>query len=93
MRLEQWFVSRAVGLFIPPEMSVSVVRGIVFEHPKFKDGTSVCTGPIVFFSSERMEISTRCGNDYKLGEIESGFVEYMEEIGQTIEDYDYSELN
>lgn len=63
-----------------PEQRVPCLKGEVYGHPKFEDGTIVVTTPIV--KSEGTWVGTKSGTTYDLsGEPEAGWLEYLDLIG------------
>lgn len=70
--LEKWSVilSPDVSPYTPPEGRTSHLHGKCFQHPRYpeRDGDSVTTSPIVYFSAEENVARTRSGTEYQLGE-------------------------
>lgn len=67
MKLESWSIIALFGhAYEPPELAVRHLRGIVFGHPHFDDGTRVITATITSIQDECFV--TRSGSIYELGE-------------------------
>jgi hypothetical protein len=70
MKLDQWSVGRhkREDAWTPPEMVRPCLRGVVSGHPQRKDGTMLCTSPIVGVTSTAAV--TESGSVYELGEVD-----------------------
>jgi len=64
--IENWNVrSVARDEYDPPEVQGILVSGMVFDSPKFDDGTRITTSTVVAISGN--EVNTRSGSVYRLG--------------------------
>lgn len=70
MRLEHWAVVAESNKdpYAAPETRTQLLNGIVFDHPRFSDGTFVTTSAIVGKNSKN-EILTASGSSYRLGRV------------------------
>jgi len=68
-RLEEWALV-VKSPYSSPEMGMSF-QGLVYGHPRFKDGHPVTTSPIVSFDGE--SFLTHSGSRYILGEVSSEY--------------------
>ena len=67
IRLENWSVTYKPDPWAPPELLPKLLRGNVYNHPDFADGSEITTSAIVEVTAIRTVI-TNSGHEYKLGE-------------------------
>lgn len=57
-RIEQWSVVRPPDdWFRPPEAATVCLNGLIYGHPRFKDGTCVTTAPMVDADGTRITVA------------------------------------
>jgi len=64
--------------YMAPELINPRLKGNVFGHPKFPDGSSVITSPIV--GAAGRVVDTYSGSKYRLGNIEPGYRKHLRKI-------------
>jgi len=70
--LENWsVVTNNSDPYTPPECRTQHLHGLVFGHPRFKDGLDVTTSEII--NIEDGAIRTRSGSLYHLGRVEPAY--------------------
>jgi hypothetical protein len=74
-RLLNWAVV-VLNPFAPPEVPKQV-RGTVYDHPKHKDGSEICTSYVV--ACDKRIIETSSGTKYLLEQPHPDYVRFMKE--------------
>ena len=72
-RLENWAIYGDV--YDDPKMGMYMLAGDVYEDPKRPDGTRIQTTRVV--KVDGRIIATQSGSIYRLGEVESGYRDYL----------------
>lgn len=80
--LKEWAVVLSYkNPFLPPEANPICLAGKVYGHPRFDDGHSVRTSPVI--GANGREISTESGSVYLLeGSPEQEYLDYLQSIGK-----------
>jgi hypothetical protein len=82
IRIEKWAMVYNIGddeKYRPPELLTMSIIGEVIGHPKFKNGSSIRTGPIM--SIDGRDVMTMSGNVYRLGERCPLYAAWMDDEG------------
>ncbi len=78
VNIENWSIQDANdNPFAAPELRRRVLCGIVYNHPKFEDGTYVSTSSAEEIDLVNGTVTTR-NNTYQLGKIDDKYLEYCE---------------
>jgi hypothetical protein len=85
--LESWKLIRySSNPYRAPETWTNKLAGIVFNHPKQPDGSSVITGHLIELDTvARTAVTT--GNKYTLGEPDPEWLKWLAENGYNLTDY------
>lgn len=68
-RLDNWcMITAPISPYTPPECAIQRLSGIVFNSPKFADGTDITTSAPVAYRDGK--VITKSGSEYELGTIE-----------------------
>lgn len=79
-RLEQWSVAAASDdPYMAPERRGIALHGRVYGHGRFPDGSEITTSRVT--KVEGRLITTYSGNQYELGDIDQGYLQWMHEKG------------
>ena len=87
VKIEGW--SMSMGLSSPydaPELAALILMGDVVDHPRFEEGEHVRTSSVIGIDLPNKIVETK-NTIYILGEPDSGFIEWLDERGQTLDDY------
>ncbi len=86
-KLENWSIVRdESNPFLAPELRNVVLQGEVYGHKNFEDGVNVSTSSLEEINVESRIAQTR-NTTYELGEPSIIFLNWLEENGHRLEDY------
>jgi len=84
-RLEEWSVF-SKNSYQAPEAQKRYLQGNIYNDDRFEDGTIVQTSSIQELNLKENYAITR-NTEYILGEISKDYVEWMNKMGLSLEDY------
>ena len=79
IKIENWAMIFEGNPYLPPESQKSYIRGRVYGHPRFEDGTVVCSSNIEDMNLKEGHIKTASGSTYHLGLPEQAWMRWLEE--------------
>lgn len=79
--LEEWFCTVSTNdIHIPPEINLIVLVGVVYNHPKYEDGTPIKTS--VIKESNGKYVKT-INTTYYLGNPDPNYLDWLDRVGLT----------
>ncbi len=73
--IDNWSITSHDDPYTPPEARTIRLHGDVKNHPRFGDGVTVTTSPVV--QAKGRVVRTKSGSRYRLGTIEPGYRNWL----------------
>ena len=80
-RLENWSLVSLFNPYKAPEARVGLLKGVVYDHEKFDDGTLITTSMLVDLNIDGASAKTFSGSNYTLGRPDPEWMKFLEEVG------------
>jgi len=79
IRIENWCVcGTEEDPYTAPEMQIKRLRGEVYGHSRFEDGTVITSSQLVMIDLKEMRAETASGSYYQLGKMEDPYKRWLE---------------
>lgn len=82
-RLENWSMVQSYDPYSPPEIQLSFLQGIVYDHDRLGDGEHVRTSVLLKVDIARGKAETYSGSKYSLGKPSIEWIKWLEENDYT----------
>ena len=87
-KLEDWQVGKwSSNPYKAPELWTWKLQGKIYNHPNFNDGEMVTTSEIVKLDVDARKATTRSGTEYELGNPNPQWIDWLQEQGYNLWEY------